>query len=155
MLELQGGINEWITISVQIGKQNKWALNQFIRKKKGKKIFTWGKYIIILCSEMIKKPCVFPAISQWLLISLFPNSFFFLPIFQFFKCVFTKFWRRQCHPTPVLLPGKSHGWRGLVGCSPQGREESDTTERLHFLLSPSQSSAPFCCIQQLSLVSHC
>ena len=27
-------------------------------------------------------------------------------------------WRRQWHPTPVLLPGKSHGWRSLVGCSP-------------------------------------
>ena len=42
------------------------------------------------------------------------------------------YWRRQWHPTPVLLPGKSHGWRSLVGCSPWGREESDTTERLHF-----------------------
>ena len=39
--------------------------------------------------------------------------------------------RRQWHPTPVLLPGKSHGQRSLVGCSPWGREESDTTERLH------------------------
>ena len=41
-------------------------------------------------------------------------------------------WRRQWQPTPVLLPGKSHGQRSLVGCSPWGREESDTTERLHF-----------------------
>ena len=40
--------------------------------------------------------------------------------------------RRQWHPTPVFLPGKSHGWRSLVGCSPWGREESDMTERLHF-----------------------
>ena len=40
--------------------------------------------------------------------------------------------RRQWQPTPVLLPGKSHGWRSLVGCSPRGRKESDTTERLHF-----------------------
>ena len=40
--------------------------------------------------------------------------------------------RRQWHPTPVLLPGKSHGRRGLVGCSPWGRWESDTTERLYF-----------------------
>ena len=32
-------------------------------------------------------------------------------------------------PTPVLLPGKSHGQRSLVGCSPWGRKESDTTER--------------------------
>ena len=41
-------------------------------------------------------------------------------------------WRRQWHPTPELLPGKSHGQRSLVGCSPWGRKESDTTERLHF-----------------------
>ena len=47
----------------------------------------------------------------------------------------TTFRRRQWHPTPVLLPGKSHGWRNLVGCSPWGREESDTTERLHFHFS--------------------
>ena len=45
--------------------------------------------------------------------------------------------RRQWHPTPVLLPGKSHGWRSLVGCSPWGRSESDRTERLHFHFSPS------------------
>ena len=43
--------------------------------------------------------------------------------------------RRQWHPTPVLLPGKSHGRRSLVGCSLWGREESDTTERLHFHFS--------------------
>ena len=43
--------------------------------------------------------------------------------------------RRWWHPTPVLLPGKSHGWRSLVGCSPCGREESDTTEQLHFHFS--------------------
>ena len=42
------------------------------------------------------------------------------------------FRRRQWHLTPVLLPGKSHGRRNLVGCRPWGREESDTTERLHF-----------------------
>ena len=41
----------------------------------------------------------------------------------------------QWHPTPVLLPGKSHGWRSLAGCSPWGRYESDTTERLHFHFS--------------------
>ena len=37
-------------------------------------------------------------------------------------------------PTPVLLPGKSHGPRSLVGYSPWGRKESDTTEQLHFTL---------------------
>ena len=44
-------------------------------------------------------------------------------------------WRRQWHPTPVLLPGKSHEWRSLVGCSPWGHEESDMTEGLHFHFS--------------------
>ena len=44
-------------------------------------------------------------------------------------------WRRQRRPTPVLLPGKSHGQRSLVGCSPCGHKESDTTERLHFHFS--------------------
>ena len=41
-------------------------------------------------------------------------------------------WRRKWQPTPVLLPGKSHGWTSVVGYSPWGRKESDTTERLHF-----------------------
>ena len=40
-------------------------------------------------------------------------------------------------PTPELLPGKSHGWKSLVGCSPWGRIESDATERLHFHFSRS------------------
>ena len=39
---------------------------------------------------------------------------------------------RPWHPTPVLLPGESHGWEG---CSPWGHIESDTTERLHFHFS--------------------
>ena len=43
--------------------------------------------------------------------------------------------RRQWHPTPVLLPGEPHGLRSLVDCSPQGLEESDMTERLHFHFS--------------------
>ena len=44
-------------------------------------------------------------------------------------------WRRQWQPTTVLLPGKSHGWRSLVGCGPWGHKESDTTEWLHFHFS--------------------
>ena len=49
------------------------------------------------------------------------------------KCIiFHQYQRRWWHPTPVLLPGKSHGRGSLVGCSPWGREESDMTEQLHF-----------------------
>ena len=44
-------------------------------------------------------------------------------------------WRRQWHPTPVLLPGKSHGWRSLEGCSPWSCWGLDTTEWLHFHFS--------------------
>jgi len=51
------------------------------------------------------------------------------------KALFQKYWRRQWHPTPVLLPGQSHGWRSLVGYSPRGHKESDTTKRLHFVQS--------------------
>ena len=43
--------------------------------------------------------------------------------------------KSKWHPTPVLLPRKSHGWRSLVGCSQWGRKESDTTEWLHFHFS--------------------
>ena len=50
-------------------------------------------------------------------------------------------WRRQWQPTPVLLPGKSHGQRSLVGCSPWDHEESDMTEWLHFHFS-------FSCIRE-------
>ena len=65
----------------------------------------------------------------------FSNLFCLIP--SFLQLSKLKFWRRQWQPTPVLLPGKSHGRRSLVGCSPWGREESDTTERLpfHFSLS--------------------
>ena len=45
-----------------------------------------------------------------------------------------RIWRMQWQPTPVLLPGKSQGRRSLVGCSPWGLEESDTTEHFHFSL---------------------
>ena len=40
------------------------------------------------------------------------------------------FGAQQWHPTPVLLPGKPHGQRSLVGCSPWSRQKSDTTEQL-------------------------
>ena len=40
-------------------------------------------------------------------------------------------------PHSGILPGKSHGWRSLVGCSPEGRLESDTTKQFHFHFSHS------------------
>ena len=46
-----------------------------------------------------------------------------------------KLWRRKWQATPVLLPGESQGQGNLVGCSPWGPKESDTTELLTFSLS--------------------
>ena len=78
---------------------------------------------------------------KWESIELFhvwlPLLCIFLRFLHVNACINSAFllllWRRKWHPTPVLLPGKSHGRRSLVGCSPQGHKESDTTEWLHFL----------------------
>ena len=51
-----------------------------------------------------------------------------------------KFRRRKWQPTPVLLPGKSLGRRSLVGYSPWGHKELDTTDGLHFHFSPKLSN---------------
>ena len=68
---------------------------------------------LILCHPFLLLPSIFPSIR------VFSNESVF-------------HWRRQWHPTPVLLPGESHRQRSLVGCHPWGLKKSDTTERLHF-----------------------
>ena len=66
------------------------------------------------------------AIGGWVMLGL---VFKWFPFWEF--SLFDTPW----HPTPVLLPGKSHGQKNLVGCSPWGHKKSDTTERLHFHFS--------------------
>ena len=51
-------------------------------------------------------------------------------------------WRRKQQPTPVLLPGKFHGWRSLIGYSPWRCKELDMTEQIHFILFPVPSGDP-------------
>ena len=99
----------------------------------------WGGItfnFVFPCSQII---IIFSCV-HWTSVKLLFQSWanFFLGFFLFT-------WRRQSHPTPVLLPGKSHGWRSLVGYSAQGCKESDTTERLHFtsLFSKRQASYNF------------
>ena len=60
----------------------------------------------------------------------------------FDPCVRKVPWRSNWHPTPVLSPGKSHGWKNLVGCSPWCCKESDTTERLSLSLSFTKQQPP-------------
>ena len=61
------------------------------------------------------------------------SDFFFIEIQLIFNIVLVLAMecsrRSQWQLTPVLLPGKSHGWRSLVGYCPQGHKESDTTEQ--------------------------
>ena len=86
----------------------------------------WGCYlcIYVFCHQFLDQIC------QWLILLIFFQSTNFWIYLLKFSIPLT--WRRQWYPTPVLLPGKSHGRRSLVGCSPWGREESGTTEWLHF-----------------------
>ena len=69
--------------------------------------------------------------------SLYIDCFFISSrsLLNFFTHTAPFHWRRRWHPTPELLPGESHEWRSLVGWSPWGREESDTTELPHFHFS--------------------
>ena len=53
-------------------------------------------------------------------------------------------WRRKWQPTPVFLTGESHGWRSLVGYSPQGCKELDTTEQPHFTLFVWKGKKAYC-----------
>ena len=68
----------------------------------------------------------------WQLRTLTPET---VGVLALMKLYMSLSWRRQWHPTPVLLPWKSHGRRSLVGCSPWGREESGTTEWFQFHVS--------------------
>ena len=54
-------------------------------------------------------------------------------------------WRRQWQPTPVFLPGKSHGQSSLAGYSPREHEESDTTEHTHTLEWEQAKGSAFLC----------
>ena len=86
----------------------------------------------------------FPASGSFPVSQLFTSGEDF-PVAQMVKCLSTmrETWVRslgwegllekEMEPTPVFLPGKSHGWRSLVGYSPWGCKELDTAEQLHFL----------------------
>ena len=89
-----------------------------------------GTYEPPCCSQVAEKRMAGGNVSK--------ASLCFCPLFYKMEIV-NILQRRQWHPTPVLLPGKSRGRRSLVGCSPWGHQELDTTERLQFQFSLSCS----------------
>ena len=74
-------------------------------------------------------------VSLWLGVCSVPFACFLTGSFFLLRAIYLSCWRRQWQPTPVLLPGKSHGWRSLVSYNPWGYKESNMTERLHFHFS--------------------
>ena len=83
--------------------------------------FTWRLHLFVI----IDKRAVCRCLNVLFILKRFGGKFFFFTLKLIIR-------RRLWQPTLVLLPGKSHGRRSLEGCSPWGREESDTTEQLHF-----------------------
>jgi len=70
---------------------------------------------LTLCHTLLLLPSIFPSIR------IFSNELaLHISWPKYWSCSFS-FIPSNRHPTPVLLPGKSHGWRSLVGCSPWGR----------------------------------
>ena len=90
------------------------------------------KALILQCSSFFTVQLSRPYMTAGKTIALTRETFVSEVTSLLFNMVSRLFKRRQWHPTPVLLPGKSHGRRSLEGCSPWGRWGSDTTERLHF-----------------------
>ena len=112
-----------------------WEIIVLEKRKTGEIKISWGlvslNMNILAFKLQFLESCLIAintrAFTQW----FYSSSMYFriLWLSYFFSCSY------QWHPTPVLLPGKSHGQRSLVGCSPWGHWESDTTERLHFHFS--------------------
>ena len=96
---------------------------------------------LTLCCPLLLLLSVFPSIrafsNESILHLRWPkywrSSFSISPSNEYSGLITLRIWRRKWQPTPVLLPGKFHGWRTLVGYSPWSCKESDMTEQLHFL----------------------
>ena len=107
-------------------------------KNKGQYVFSsFFYFILVLWSSILKFMIEVRDISPLgIVLQIFSQFVLFFDFsFEIFCLDLLLFRRRPWHPTPILLPGKSHGRRSLVGCSPWGHEESDTAEPLHFHFS--------------------
>ena len=86
-------------------------------------------------------------------ISLVAQTVKHLPIMQETQ-VRKILWRRKWQPTPVLFPGKSHGWQILAGYSLWGLKELDTTERLQYVRYRRQNSLNWAIVYTVSYRQH-
>ena len=90
-----------------------------------------SSHLILYC-PLLLLPSIFPSIRVFSNESALHMRW---PKYWRFSFSISPSQRKQWHPTPVFLPGKSHGWRSLEGCSPWGCRGSDTTEQLLFQFS--------------------
>ena len=94
-----------------------------------------------ICIRHLYLPCAYHVYLPTYLSIISIN---YLPIYHLYLPICLPIYHlRKWQSTPALLPGKSYGWRSLIGYSPQGRKESDTTERLHFHFLPIHLSSLF------------
>ena len=110
----------FVTFVLQTQSQCSWELSLMIYFRKVS--FTKIKCLFVLLD-----------ISPWVLlfyINTLTCLWFLTCPAQTLRVVSSVTWRREWQPTPVFLPGKSHGQGSLAGYTPWGRKESDTTEQL-------------------------
>ena len=86
-------------------------------KSEGKQ---WRRLEMVIFGEDLMTETLEPLINLELFLT---EDIDFPPIFEKIKIP----WSRKWQPTPVFLPGKSHGWSNLAGLSPWRRKESDMT----------------------------
>ena len=88
-----------------------------------------------VCIHIYVYVCIHIYVCMYTYICMYVYIYIYVCMYTYiymYVCIHI-YWRRKWQPTPVLLPGESHGGRSLVGYSPWGHKESDTTERLHSL----------------------
>ena len=92
---------------------------------------TLSSFLLICFSLFLSNSFISTILSSTsLILSSASVILLFFPLQSVFHLIYCIISEKAMYPTPVLLLAKSHGWRSLVGCSPWGRKELGTTERL-------------------------